>query len=172
MPSWDAIQNVNFETNPCADLHRVLVYISKTRLLSHPDSPPLQTVLEIRIRGGGLPIYSPSIRTLSGSAYLYEACRRCYFPLWYRWKSYLNDWLVLGMALSRVRLENQEHGSLIQGRVPSSPQEVSKHTGPHYLIRLHPQVVDYMAHLQSSRCGSLRDEREFPLPDSLLEGPY
>ncbi len=41
-------------------------------ILSHPDSPPSQTILEIRLRGSGLPVHGPTLWAVSGPTYFYE----------------------------------------------------------------------------------------------------
>lgn len=43
-----------------------------TLILLYTDSPSSQTVLEIHFRWGGLPIYSPPIRTASDSTHFYQ----------------------------------------------------------------------------------------------------
>lgn len=45
------------------------------RPLSNPDSTPSKIVLEIRVQGGCIAIYSPCIRTFSSSIYLHKVCR-------------------------------------------------------------------------------------------------
>ncbi len=52
---------------------RELVYVagSERRILSHPDSPPSQTILEIRIRRGGLSIPGPVIWAVPGCPHFY-----------------------------------------------------------------------------------------------------
>ncbi len=69
-------------TDPLADSHRGLVLFSgpERRILSHPDSPPSQTILEIRLRGGGLPVHSPTLWAVSGPPYFYEVHGRGSFP--------------------------------------------------------------------------------------------
>ncbi len=58
-PHETAVQDDHAEADPFADLHRGLVLFSgpERRILSHPDSPPSQTILEIRLRGSGLPVH-------------------------------------------------------------------------------------------------------------------
>ncbi len=55
----------------------VLFFGSERRLLSHPGSPPSQTILEIRLRGGGISIHGPALRTVPGSSHFYEVHRSC-----------------------------------------------------------------------------------------------
>ncbi len=52
---------------------RGLVYVagSERRILSHPDSPPSQMILEIRIRKGGLSIQGPAFWAVPGSPHFY-----------------------------------------------------------------------------------------------------
>ncbi len=61
-PHATAIQNVNFETDPRANMPRGLIYVcgSERCLLSHPNSTPSQTALEIIFRGSGLSVHSLS----------------------------------------------------------------------------------------------------------------
>ncbi len=49
-------------------------------ILSHPDSPPSQTILEIRLRGSGLPVHGPTLWAVSGPPYFYEVHGRGSFP--------------------------------------------------------------------------------------------
>ncbi len=53
---------------------------SERRLHSHPDSPPSQAILEIRLWGCGLSIHSPALWTIPGSPHFYEVHGRGYFP--------------------------------------------------------------------------------------------
>ncbi len=68
------VQDVNYQTDPSTHLPRVLIFDSGTerRIFSHPHSPPSQTVLEIRVRGSGLSVCSPSVWTVSGNMHFYE----------------------------------------------------------------------------------------------------
>ncbi len=50
------------------------------RLLSRPDSPPPQAVLEIRIQGSGLSIHGPSLWTVPSSPHFYKVHVCGYFP--------------------------------------------------------------------------------------------
>ncbi len=43
-----------------------------TGILSLPDSPSSQTILEIRLRGSGLPVHGPTLWTVSGPPYFCE----------------------------------------------------------------------------------------------------
>ncbi len=65
-----------------ADLHRGLVLFSGPErcILSHPDSPPSQTILEIRLRGCGLPVHGPNLWAVSGPPYFYKVHGRGSFP--------------------------------------------------------------------------------------------
>ncbi len=68
--------------DPLADLHRGLVLFSGPErcILSHPDSPPSQTILEIRLRGSGLPVHGPTLWAVSGPPYFYKVHGRGSFP--------------------------------------------------------------------------------------------
>ncbi len=56
-----------------ANMPRVLVHVagSERRILSYPGSPPSQTILEIRIRKGGISIQGPTIWSVPGSPHFY-----------------------------------------------------------------------------------------------------
>ncbi len=73
-PHETAIQDDHAEADPLADSHRGLVLFSGPgrRILSHPDSPPSQTILEICLRGSGLPVHGPTLWTVCGPLYFYE----------------------------------------------------------------------------------------------------
>ncbi len=73
-PHETAVQDDHAEADPLADSHRGLVLFSgpERRILSHPDSPPSQTILEIRLRGSGLPVHGPTLWAVSGPPYFYE----------------------------------------------------------------------------------------------------
>ncbi len=81
-PHETAVQDDHTEADPLADLHRGLVLFSgpERRILSHPDSPPSQTILEIRLRGSGLPVHGPTLWAVSGPPYFYEVHGRGSFP--------------------------------------------------------------------------------------------
>ncbi len=72
-PDEKVVQDDHFETDPLANMPRGLVYVagSERRILSHPKSPPSQTILEIRIRRGGLSIQGPAVWTVPGSPHFY-----------------------------------------------------------------------------------------------------
>ncbi len=55
-PEEKVVQDDYFETDPLANMPRGLVHVagSGRHVLSHPGSPPSQTILEIRIRRGGI----------------------------------------------------------------------------------------------------------------------
>ncbi len=63
----------HFETDPLTNMPRGLVYVtgSKRRILSHPDSPPSQMILEICIRRGGLSIPGCAVWAVPGSPHFY-----------------------------------------------------------------------------------------------------
>ncbi len=81
-PHEMAVQDDHAEADPLADSHRGLVLFSgsERRILSHPDSPPSQTILEIRLRGSGLPVHGPTLWAVSGPPYFYEVHGRGSFP--------------------------------------------------------------------------------------------
>ncbi len=81
-PHETAVQDDHAEADPLADLHRGLVLFSgpERRIFSHPDSPPSQTILEIRLRGSGLPVHGPTLWAVSGPPYFYEVHGRGSFP--------------------------------------------------------------------------------------------
>ncbi len=81
-PHETAVQDDHAEADPLADLHRGLVLFSGPErcILSHPDSPPSQTILEIRLRGSGLPVHGPTLWAVSGPPYFYEVHGRGSFP--------------------------------------------------------------------------------------------
>ncbi len=81
-PHETAFQDDHAEADPLADLHRGLVLFSGPErcILSHPDSPPSQTILEIRLRGSGLPVHGPTLWAVSGPPYFYEVHGRGSFP--------------------------------------------------------------------------------------------
>ncbi len=81
-PHETAVQDDHAEADPLADSHRGLVLFSgpERRILSHPDSPPSQTILEIRLRGSGLPVHGPTLWAVSGPPYFYEVHGRGNFP--------------------------------------------------------------------------------------------
>ncbi len=81
-PHETAVQDDHAEADPLADSHRGLILFSgpERRILSHPDSPPSQTILEIRLRGSGLPVHGPTLWTVSGPPYFYEVHGRGSFP--------------------------------------------------------------------------------------------
>ncbi len=81
-PHETAVQDDHAEADPLADSHRGLVLFSgpERRILSHPDSPPSQTILEIRLRGSGLPVHGPTLWAVSGPPYFYKVHGRGSFP--------------------------------------------------------------------------------------------
>ncbi len=52
-PDEKVVQDDHFETDPLANMPRGLVYVagSERRILSHPDSPPSQTLLRFTFEG-------------------------------------------------------------------------------------------------------------------------
>ncbi len=81
-PHETAVQDDHAEADPLADSHRGLVLFSgpERRILSHPDSPPSQTILEISLQGSGLPVRGPTLWAVSGPPYFYEVHGRGSFP--------------------------------------------------------------------------------------------
>ncbi len=67
------VQDDHFETDPPANMPRGLVHVagSERRVLSHPGSPLSQTILEIRIRRGGISIQGPAVWAIPGSPHFY-----------------------------------------------------------------------------------------------------
>ncbi len=72
-PGKKVIQDDHIGTDPLANTPRGLVHVagSERRIISHPGSPPSQTILEIRIRRGGISIQGPPIWAVPGSPQLY-----------------------------------------------------------------------------------------------------
>ncbi len=60
-PHEKVVQADHIETDPQADSARGLVLFSGPErcILSHPNSPPPQMILEIRLRGSGLSVHGP-----------------------------------------------------------------------------------------------------------------
>ncbi len=56
-----------------ANMPRGLVQVagSERRVISHPGSPPSQTILEIRIQRGGISIQGPAVWAIPGSPHIY-----------------------------------------------------------------------------------------------------
>ncbi len=72
-PDEKVVQDDHFETDPPTNMPRGLVHDtgSEKRVLSHPGSPASQTILEIRIRRGGISIQGPVIWAITGSPHFY-----------------------------------------------------------------------------------------------------
>ncbi len=72
-PDEKVVQDDHFETDPLTNMPRGLVYVtgSKRRILSHPDSPPSQMILEICSRRGGLSIPGRAVWAVPGSPHFY-----------------------------------------------------------------------------------------------------
>ncbi len=72
-PDEKFAQDDHFETDPLANMPRGLVHVtgSERRVLSHPGSPPSQTILEIRIQRCGISIQGPAIWAVPGSPHFY-----------------------------------------------------------------------------------------------------
>ncbi len=69
-----AFQEDSFKADPLTNMPRGLVIFagSERRLLSHPDCPQPQAVIEIRLRGSGLSIHGHPLRAVPGSPHFYE----------------------------------------------------------------------------------------------------
>ncbi len=80
-PHEKVVQDDYAEADPLADSHRGLVIFSGPErcILSHPDSPPSQTIY-IRLRGSGLSVHGPTLWTVSGSPHFYKVHGRSSFP--------------------------------------------------------------------------------------------
>ncbi len=72
-PDEKVVQVDYFYTDPFANMSRGLVHVSgsERRVLSHPGSPPSQTILEICIQRGGISIQCPAVWAVPGSPHLY-----------------------------------------------------------------------------------------------------
>ncbi len=72
-PDEKVVQDDHFETDPRANMPRGLVHVTgfERRVLSHPGSPPSETILEISIRRGGISIQGPPIWAVPGSLHFY-----------------------------------------------------------------------------------------------------
>ncbi len=72
-PDEKVIQDDHFETDPQINMPRGLVHVagSERRIISHPGSPPLQTILDIHIRRCGISIQGPAVWAVSGSPHFY-----------------------------------------------------------------------------------------------------
>ncbi len=82
------VQDDHIETDPLANTPWGLVHVagSERRILSHPGSPPSQTILEIRIRGGGISIQGPPVWAVPGSHALLRDVWMRLSPLCDRWE--------------------------------------------------------------------------------------
>ncbi len=85
---------------PLANMPRELVHVagSERRVLSHPGSPPSQTILEIRIRRGGISIQVPPVWLSLASRTFTRCMEAAHSPLrqmGIRILNYLDDWLIL-----------------------------------------------------------------------------
>ncbi len=127
-PHETAVQDDHTEADPLADLHRGLVLFSGPErcILSHPDSPPSQTILEIRLRGSGLPVHGPTLWAVSGPPYFYEVHGRGSFP---------------------SETDGNPHSQLprraahLPGRLNQGADMLSRSNVPSEEWMLHPQVV-------------------------------
>ncbi len=84
----------------CFLMPRGLVHVagSERCVLSHLDSPPSQTILEIRIRRGGISIQGPAVWAIPCSPHFTWCMDAALSPLrqmGIHILNYLNDWLIL-----------------------------------------------------------------------------
>ncbi len=73
-PDEKFVQDDHFETDPRANMPRGLVHVvgSERCILSYQGTPPpSQTILEIRIRRGGISIQGPTVWSVPGSPHFY-----------------------------------------------------------------------------------------------------
>ncbi len=72
-PDEKVDQDDRFETGPLANMPRGLVHVaeSERHVLSHPDSPPSQTILKILIQRGGISIQGPPVWAVPGSPHFF-----------------------------------------------------------------------------------------------------
>ena len=68
------VQDAYDQENPRASAPRGLVYVNRSerRLFSNTNSVPSQAILEIRLRGPGISIYSPTVRPVPSTPYIHE----------------------------------------------------------------------------------------------------
>ncbi len=114
-PHETAVQDDYVETDPLANMPRGLVLFpgSERCLLSHPDSPPPQAILEIRLRGCGLSVHGPALWTVPGSPHFYEVHGCSPFPS--KTDGYPHSQLPRRLARSRpVR------GEIVVAQIPPS----------------------------------------------------
>ncbi len=72
-PDEKVVQDDHLETDPLANMPRGLVNVAgpERHVLSHPGSPPSQTIFEIRIRRGGISIQGHAVWAVPGSLPFY-----------------------------------------------------------------------------------------------------
>ncbi len=103
-PYETAVRDDYIETDSLANMPRGLVLFagSERHLLSHPDSPPPQAVLEIRLRACGLSIHGPSLWAVPGSPHFFMKCMDAALSplrqLVFRILNYIDDWLILAQS--------------------------------------------------------------------------
>ncbi len=83
-------------------MHRGLVHVAGSeRRVSHPGSPSSQTILEIRIRRGGVSIQGPTVWAVPGSRTFTRFMDAALSPLrqmGIRILNYLGDWFILAQS--------------------------------------------------------------------------
>jgi len=140
-----ALQNVNYQTNPCTNSPRGLVYVSGSErwLLDIQISTHYRSFLRFHSKGWHtqlsrwLPSYCPIDTHPQISAPQTSRGLGLQGQLWQEFAAPQPTNFILwlssneGLALTRMHLENQDHGHLVQSGVLSPPQEVSKAAGPH-----------------------------------------
>ncbi len=138
-PHETAVQDDFDETNPLANMPRGLVLFpgSERRLLSHPDSPSPQAILEILLRGCGLSVHGPALWTVPGYPHFYEVHGRGSFPSKTDGNphSQLPQWLACsrpvrgGMVVVQIppfqplRVHGTQ-GQICQARIVSQPTDI------------------------------------------------
>ncbi|KAL0180346.1 hypothetical protein M9458_025788 [Cirrhinus mrigala] len=89
-----AVQNAYTEADPLASSPRGLVLFagSERCLISHPDCPPPQAILEIRLQESGISVHKPSFWTIPCSPHFYKVQKGIHIL------NYLDEWLILAQS--------------------------------------------------------------------------